>query len=422
MKKCFLLGFLMIFLGASVMESAHGVDEEDQTNEQSDADQAVDAAVKDTLTLSSSYFSPSLYTNSQLCVFGLELLRAENRLEQYASESADNSTLYKWLLRGLGLLTMHAFSTAFHEIGHGLRGKSFGYDYMLLGNKDDKATFSKKEEFFSYFAKQLVNSKRAACRFEASTAFTAEQDVIMSAGGMNNEMFFAENLSDQLCDKKSLNWLESFALVYSRVSPAIYATQAKKSGDDPYNVQECYEKLGVSVKKNRITTAGVISLLLSSSTYSILKGIFDSVGNNSAPYKATPFTLYGFRLPDVFSYVTSKGISYKLVSGYNINSTFDVIFGIEQVCHGKSETEVNFGVKARLGSKFYNTTCRLVATVGKGFNLEGDLSVPIHDKIRINVGAATYTGDSLLGERHSTNIKKDKKRSHNVFVSLSYVY
>jgi hypothetical protein len=104
---------------------------------------------KDSITISSGYFEGQ-YTNDQLALFGLEVLRAASRLENYVE-----NTYARVLVQVLGCWIGMEFHLAFHEIGHGLRGKAFGYDYMTPSNgKEDvnnRRPFAKDENFFNFW-------------------------------------------------------------------------------------------------------------------------------------------------------------------------------------------------------------------------------------------------------------------------------
>ncbi|GHT40914.1 hypothetical protein AGMMS49921_03090 [Endomicrobiia bacterium] len=58
------------------------------------------------------------------------------------------------------LYVMSKASTSFHEVGHGLRGKSFGIDYMLIPpDGDDKSPFKKDENFFKFFVREMFDNE-----------------------------------------------------------------------------------------------------------------------------------------------------------------------------------------------------------------------------------------------------------------------
>ncbi|MDR1561083.1 MAG: hypothetical protein LBS23_01875 [Holosporaceae bacterium] len=386
---------------------------------------------KDTITISSGYFE-KWYTNDQLAVFGSELLKAGRRLEKYTvdNSSVDTSEWLVWLPRILTMYLYKTFRNAYHEIGHGLKNRAYGADYALL--KDDKTltSFEKNENFFKYFVKKLGSPRsRGACY--ASKELADTEELVVSAGGMNNEIYLAERQAEDFHKNGSLGGVESFYYFYNRLSPVAYASKGKSEedrdkpdtdvGDDPIAIEGYYKKLGISARKSDIKSAGVISLLLSGMTYSILWGAYKNLSTDGG-YTPKPFNVWGIRIPDTFSYITSKGISYKVVSGYKMDENLNLIFGLETVLHGKSANEFSLGFDKTFGESLHNISCKVVTTFGKGFNVEASCSYPILECLSINFGGGSYSSKSLLGERHAKNMENGKGRSNNVFVSISFLY
>ncbi|GHT40918.1 hypothetical protein AGMMS49921_03100 [Endomicrobiia bacterium] len=144
---------------------------------------------------------------------------------------------------------------------------------------------------------------------------------------MNNEIYLAERISDDIYTRNTRNkeyrLLPYILYLNNRFSPIIYDKTAKEFGDDPFNIVNDFQEKGrLDFKKGVIKDAGgVKSLFLSGTTYSPLYSFFTE----------KPLKLYGFRIPDVFPYITTKGMSYKVVSGYEINKDLRLIFGFERV-------------------------------------------------------------------------------------------
>lgn len=382
-----------------------------------------DLKIKDSLTFSSAYLE-SQYTNKQLANFGLEVVRGMARLEEFIASNFDNEErkTARWCVRGLYMLCIHtALNTSYHEIGHGLRLKAYGKNFQLA-EYTENGDFKKDQNFFKFFVKKMANFSRASCRYREE--LKDEENLVVAAGGMNNETYLAERISRDFHDRGRLSFAESFAYLYGKLSPVAYALSKNSkneatdylSGDDPIAVGGYYKKLGISATKNDIALGGLVSTLLSGTTYSIVKSAF------SPDKYATPISFYNFQAPDVFSYVTSKGISYRLVSAYKYQDNLKFLFGGEHVFHGKSTTEVHLGVDTTLDRSFHNANLRVVTTFCNGFNLEAACSVPLIDCLSVNVEAGTYSCKSMLGERHSKNMKDGKGRSSDIAVSISYRY
>ena len=418
MKKfyfCFMFSFVPLVYGANIPETSYeaAIDESEST--------AYSLNDKDTLTFSSAYLS-SQYTNKQLAVFGVELLRGLARFENYliSNVNGDNKKIVLWADRIFSIWIYNSFNTAYHEIGHGLKARAYGSNYELTKH-NDKDSFSKNENFFKFFLKRLVNTSRASCKYDKE--LTDHEALVTAAAGMNNEVYISEKISRGFHERKNISFIESFAYIYGKLSPTLYALSKSSKNevsdiersDDPVRVGGYYKKLGISATKNDIALGGLVSTLLSGTTYSIIKSAFSE---NSA----TPLSFHNFQVPDTFSYVTSKGISYKIASAYNFQPDLKILFGAEHVFHGKSTTEVNLGFNKLFDSSLHNANVEVVSTFCNGFNLEASCSIPVMEKLSVNISAGSYSCRSMLGERPAKNMKNNKGRNSDISVSVSYKY
>lgn len=423
MKKNVFLSFFIIFspfFGENALKAQYEENEAAEIIETPAENSRV--SIQDSLSFSSGYLE-SQYTNKQLAVFGLEIIRGMARLENFLSSCFDNEgrTVAKWGTRMVYMLFIHrAFNSAYHEIGHGLRVRAYGGDFELR-KRGERNSFKKNENFFKFFIKKVGNFSRATCRYDKE--LNDKEQLVVAAAGMNNETYIAERISRDFHDRGSLEFAESFAYFYGKLSPVYYALSKSsengkpdiKSGDDPVAVGGYYNKLGISASKNDIALGGLLSTLLSGTTYSVIKSAFSANGC------ATPLSFYNFQVPDTFSYVTSQGVSYKVVSAYKYKDDLKITFGAEHVFHGKSKTEVNVGFNKAFGG-FHDVNIGVAATFGNGFCLEASCSIPLISSLYLNIDAGTYSCKSILGERHSKNMKDGKERSSDISVSISYRY
>ncbi|MDR3071392.1 MAG: hypothetical protein LBU29_02210 [Endomicrobium sp.] len=386
----------------------------------------IDSSKSDSFTISSAYFDPGLYTNSQLANFGLDLIKVETRIGQRIKN--------QWVKIPYAIICCWVncvFSLSFHEIGHALRGKAFGCDYMMpkdcaVNNSDDLGPFKVDQNFFKFFLKKLVRPHRGY-PIRVDKKLSLHESLICSAGGLNNQIYFTERISNELHKKGNISGSGNyaFAYVWGKLYTISYeASKTSKDSDiliDSERIENIYKKMGISVKKRDIVFANVVSTLLSGTTYSVIARFFDwsdyTDYNNLKALK-----IAGFRVPDTFSYITTRGVSYKVVSGYKVRENLDLMFGVEQVIHGKSATEVNLGVSKTFGAKLNHISCELAMTFGRGFNIEATCSVPTIKDWFLNFGIASYCCKSLLGERHAMDMRNGKDRSNNAFVSISYRY
>ncbi|MDR1910582.1 MAG: hypothetical protein LBQ26_01925 [Holosporales bacterium] len=369
----------------------------------------------DTLTFSSAYFEP-LYTNKGLAVFGSDLLRLLIRGEDYWRFKSF------WVKLGyycLGTYITSAFRTAYHEVGHGLRSRAYGYDYQLMF-ANDTDPMRKDENFFKFFVRDLLTLRRGACRSNALASSPSQNKrvAIVAAGGMNNNAYFAEAMSDDLYRRQDVHFFEGVNYICGQLYAAAYAAGAGVLEDDPIHVEANWRILGVPAAREDMQRASCISFLLSATTYRTLFAIWNELVHTGR--QTGPFSIYGFRVPDIFSYTTSKGMSYKLVSEYKVRDGVHILFGCEHVGHGLPATEVNVGLEYDLGESWRNLSCKGVLTFGQGLNVEAACTLPILERLLATLGGALYSRDSLLGERHAPDLRK--KYSGTIYLSFSLKY
>jgi hypothetical protein len=362
------------------------------------------------------------YTNKQLANFNLELLRASDRLLDVIPNR------FLKIIVGLGLLIVNEQAgTALHEVGHGLRWKSYGLDYELMLNSNEHSSFKKNENFFKYFLENLFNNNRAACESNETQLDNLQTsldkisfynfDIIVSAGGINNNTYIAEKISDDILYKNSSGRLLPY-LVYleNMLYGANYDKSAKETGEDPYDIIYDFNVKGRDdFKKGVIRDAGIKSLFLSGTTYSFFYTLIT---------KKTMIKPFGFRIPDVFPYITTKGMSYKVVSGYEVNKNLNLIFGFEKVFTVEEATEYSLGIDHIMKiTQNFPISYRSIVTFGEGLDLEASCSVPLTEHFSVGLGLEIYDVKSLQGQRHAmTNMKEGRGSSNSFFATVSYRY
>lgn len=399
-----------------------------QTNEK--VDSLVDFIKKDTFSFSSAYIE-GLYTNKQLANFNLELLRASDRFLNYIHSSNGSFLLQLFAFTLLYFFNTKA-DTTLHEIGHGLRSKSYGLDFMLMPDYDNYNGFKKDENYFIFLFNELFNNKRAACALDPNTVQNLEYyfqdrgeingyynfEIIHSAGGINNNTYFAEKVAEDLHFKNSdqMHLLPYICYCRDLLYGAIYDKSAKQDGDDPYSIIAAFNSKGRDdFEKGTIFDAGVKSLLLSATTYSFWYSLF----TNKPMIKPL-----GFRLPDTFPYITTKGMSYKVVSGYKVNEALNLIFGFESVFGKEAATEINLGLNHQICiDNFFPISYKGIVTFGQGLDLEASVLTPISKCFDVGFGCEIYSVTSLMGQRHAlTNMKEGNGYSKSLFGFIQYRY
>lgn len=250
-------------------------------------------------------------------------------------------------------------------------------------------------------------------------------DIIHAAAGMNNETYAAERIADRIFENKKGSAFEWWAYLAGKLSPLCYCSMKdyKKgpTSDDPVSLWQDYKNWGIidDVSKSDFVLAYTLSLLCSGTTYAPMfaarrKG-FSVFGGKQG---FSPLEFHGFRIPETFVYMTSKGIAYRVKSGYRFNDSTTITFGTEFVAKGESKMEAVLGGHKTFGS-LKDLGISATFTFGKEFNVDFSCNVPLSHQFFFDIGYSTYSADSLYGERLTSVNKFNERRGHEVWVSLS---
>jgi hypothetical protein len=384
---------------------------------------------RDTLTLSTAYFE-NLYTNRQLIIFPLEILRLGVRAEDFFHMGTSLGT-FLWRLGEFWV--NFCLSTDYHETGHGLRAKAFGYDYAMHVEAGKGNSPPNNKNFFMFFIYALFPFRNpvSATSFEkySRTYKTIDgtrvekegrrEDAVISAGGINNNVYCAERLSEEIYERGTLSFAEGSVYFLSALYGPIYRGLEKMGmeGGDPVQVGECWKDTGIPATKVDIGKGALIATALSSTTYYMLYTTWCSLWGQQP---GRPFSIGGFRVPDVFSYIMSKGVSYRVVSAYALREDMQFLFGIEWISSGLFAMELHAGAKGSFGDEGHKVGYKLVFTCGEGFDVEGNMDFSLFEHISVGFGGGLYARKSLLGERHAQDLRKEY--SSDVFLSISFRY
>ncbi|GHT37185.1 hypothetical protein AGMMS49593_03660 [Endomicrobiia bacterium] len=126
---------------------------------------------KDSFTFSTAYLEGQ-YTNKQLAGFYLDLTNAFDRASKTTGALLRKKVFEGDISAFLAVCSVwfssyyitSKASIPFHEVGHGLRNKSFGIDYMFSLDCYDESPFKKDENFFKFFVREMFNNDRACVR------------------------------------------------------------------------------------------------------------------------------------------------------------------------------------------------------------------------------------------------------------------
>ncbi len=388
-----------------------------------------------------SFFSgylPSQHTSQQIGNFGIELINLGN----YAIDKIGSEHNIWQFVTGLGFgYLYYIFGLSHHELGHGLRCRAFNMKYDFVAEKEKADLKKNRENFWPYYFKNITHFCRSgSTAFSSNPPLSKYEDLIVSAAGMNNEMYMAERIFDSLHNGDlSDGYLSKAAYLYCKASPMIYSSSTDKSSDAHY-IEENYKYLGIDVKKSDIKTAYSISLFGGMLISSVADYFIGQYEDDEKSF------IRNIKSPDLYSYITSYGVSYKLVGGYRLNKNIILKIGFEHVTYGNAKSEFSVGAVARFNGKFKPEVAGMVYFGCSGINIECSASAFVTKRLKLSAGIGSYSTRSLHGERHAkkmynyldsdnrsikkeedmpkklSDFEKKNRKSNAIWVGMSYVY
>lgn len=382
-----------------------------------------------TLSLDSRYFLQS-YSNSAIGRFGIEVLN----LSTVPADLIGSGGTWRNIGRGAVLLVGstilgQGFGVPFHEYGHGTRAAAVGlrpvYGFGRIRTAQDVeaayASGDTHDAFFGYYLRYFFKGGSAyALAVDEDTPFTplSDEEVdalgwsgVGAAGGLNNEMFYAELIEDEMSRHGGHP-----GYFTSYVNAKLAANQYEVSGvfSDKNNVVEFYRSRGYSISGSDIDDASVRSLAFSSASYQLLWETLRMFAGK--PFRYRPWSVYGLQLPNLSFYMTRSGISHRVRSAYSTGN-WRIPFAIEHVFEGETRTEISIGGERSSDMWRYS----LEATLGRQLGLELEIEYRIGHRFLASAGYVLYDERNLRGERHIPSLEKGA-RYHGIHVRAAVVY
>jgi hypothetical protein len=381
---------------------------------------------KDSISLNSAYFARNYYTNKQLANINVECLVVSRRILECLKSAGFVYYITWW---GLWIVNVGAFCS-FHELGHGSRYKSFGFDCIFGYLATD---YEERDILLFYLNNMLggwlgiTNGQTPCCglvyedqqkwhnlSLNMDVRSFADVKIIISAGGLNNEMYLAERLADEMYLKKRYDSSIIYAFyLYERLSGSFYDYLYDRflgygDSSDPTAIIKAFKKKGrKDFKTGTIGKAGLLSMLLSGTTYFVL---FDR-----------PWCPAGLRFPDCFPYITTRGVSYKVISGYEVGECKYLTFGFETVPGKKNATEIFVGTNITDTDILpFTVQYKCIVTFGLGSDAEVSVILPLSPIFSMGLAYEYYHSNSLQGQRNTTS--NTERTSTNISCFVSYRY
>lgn len=373
-------------------------------------------------SIHSGYFD-SQYNNYDLATFGLELI---NGMDYVLTEFDDGSRWKNVACASICGYVYYMYQLAYHEIGHGLRGRAHKSNFQLFTAGDLEGS----SNFWGYYGKLMLQASFSGSTYTPSLLSNTEEDynkeqTIISGAGINNEIYLSERIANEIWKGKIYGKTPAIAYLWGRLSPILYALDNSNTpGHDINNILNYYNLRGINVSRLNIQTAYTISAIGGTSLM-VLKNLL----GRSKYIDIEEQSFHGFRIPDIFPYLTSHGVSYKFVSGYKVSEEFRINVGYERVMHGNTKHEIS------VGGYFDRGDFAIEANTyfgGAGFSVEAGMSYKLTNRLKINCRVASYATESLIGERQAkeliSGLNEAKngynrtKRNNLISIGLSYGY
>lgn len=384
------------------------------------------AAPSRTVSLDTRYFGAET-NNHGFAEFGKEVIGLHNlAFNKISSKFTSTESGRMYMLLGdyvVSNVLGSAFLTVYHEHGHYNRLRAVGLKPHFKGRPSN---------FFSFFTRKLGSPYGSEATIASTTdrKFTPKDsqryfngnllsndwNIVMSGAGLNNEMRFAGDIGDKIIEGRG-ETTDFFFYLQGKTSTLTYSNSQESSGSDTKQMRTAYANKGYRINRNDMDRSNAIALFLSASTYMYGSSLFNYVKTGDTSVRALEF--YGVQLPDVESYYTSKGISYKVKSGYRWKD-WRFPISVEFVGKGKAQKDIKIGVIKSL-PHFHNIDVRGDITMGKALGFTAQAIYPVIKNCEIAAGFTHENVKTFEGERNIMSVKKSS--SHNqIWGRVSYKF
>ena len=382
-------------------------------------------AVRDTFSINSGYFSKDYANNIDYAQFVMEVRSASGRLALYGHDKSSGwlngpfSRLTYFL--GSGLVTgLTGIGLTYHEWGHASRTQAMGGTASMSqcapgGNGNQWCPAPR--DFFGYAATQVNNFRGGAVKAtgiprQANASLGKATNSILSGGGVNNESLVADKSNER-------HFLNGTGTVFGQgplnLSILTYAPRGP-SGDIGQTAAN-YRKTGVD---KHITEDDLLNInklsLISGSTYTFFRSVYDY--SVSGKVETKPWTIGGFLVPNQYNYLSSRGITRKWVSGYEWDESTKILGSYEYVVRGDSFAEPGLGIYKNFGD--WDALVKVSGKSASWANVETAFSKRLNKNWKLTATAYVWDSRSLLGERNSLNLFKNKTSQFSMGMAYEY--
>lgn len=309
------------------------------------------------------------------------------------------------------------FQLPFHEFGHGTRFAAVGLKpYYAFG--PGFAGVKRYTTFFAFYAANLFRFGSAFTHsieplyLPRSDEWLRDWSAVISMGGMNNAMFFAELIEDEILRFGGhIGFGPTY--VYGKLSAALYRFNAT-TGNDKEAILSYYAKRGFPIHEASLKRASYLSLLLSSLTYQTAFQLVQMLRGEAPHFQ--PWHYEGVQLPNTEFYMTRAGLSYKFRTAYRLHA-WRFPIAVEHVFNGEKQAEATLGAETLVGL----CSVRGAVVIGKALEFETEVRYLPSQWFALAMGYSLYNVHNLHGERMIPSLKAGAV-AHSVYVRAALVY
>jgi len=316
------------------------------------------------------------------------------------------------------------YALVYHEMGHASRCQAMGAStYYTFLNE----TTPRYNNVYSYFLAAMSKNYDGGLTWCSGGAVpaTAPADfaaIVGVTGGMNNSMYFSEQIEDEIYFNGG-HWLWLFPYLSEKMDAANYVSVIQNSTvlapgtGDPEVIQQFYAGKGYAITLNDMKQASLNSLAGSATAWMLLYKTL--IHNDDTAVRAFDLGVFDaggqevrWRLPDTEMYFTTRGLSYKVRSAFRWGDWY-FPFALETVTKGGSGSEVSMGVvkKDKQSDAPLEYSVMLI-----GPNLETYVRWDY-----LTLGLSHHHVASLHGERQIMDLTK-RNTNQEFWLRVSYYY
>ncbi|KAB8029721.1 hypothetical protein [Fluviispira multicolorata] len=377
--------------------------------------------------ITNGYFENTFNSNEGMSSFPMSIYETYDwGFRKISLDGNGVGRFFSWFLSALfqvAYLDPTYLNLTYHEFGHATRMRSFGASnvfYYVDGNFTVTAN-----SYFSLVINRASYPSQSAATSGSIPAqnSSTENSLIVTAGGMNNEILLSKNIAEKIYDRGgsvpdfAFYFMNKFGpYSYSKINPNEF------QGGDPDKIETYYANLGKNISRTDFQQAYLFSMLASGTFYSLLWGDLKYIGTGE--HNISTLEIFNFSLPDFSAFINPRGLSMETMLHYRVNKNISLGLAYETVYKGDSYNQVS--PQIRLSSKVNGGLFRkisakpqLVMGFSNGLDLGGSILCEAEaETVGVFLKYTYYNKNNLYGERNIPFIDKPHEVLGGIYFNM----